>query len=147
MIQTFIVIASVFASQTATAMDVDVEHFQWKKRLLLVFAAENSHPHYQSLANEIFYRQADVNDRDLVVFEILESGTSRMNGRPIEPQKAASIRKQFGIAPDEFTVILVGKDGGIKLKRNDQVRLEEIFRLIDSMPMRQEEMRLRSRKF
>ena len=53
MILTFIVIASIFASQPATAMDVDIEHFQWKKRLLLVFAAENAQPHYQSLANEM----------------------------------------------------------------------------------------------
>jgi hypothetical protein len=36
---------------------------------------------------------------------------------------------------------LVGKDGGIKLKRGDQVDLREIFGLIDSMPMRQREMR------
>ncbi|MFO7687606.1 MAG: DUF4174 domain-containing protein [Desulfobacterales bacterium] len=41
----------------------------------------------------------------------------------------------------------MGKDGGIKLKRNDQVRLEEIFQLIDSMPMRQDEMRQKGRKF
>jgi hypothetical protein len=99
------------------------------------------------LANEISSRQADVDERDLVVFEILESAMSRMNRSPIEPQRAASIREQFEIAPHVFTVILVGKDGGIKLKRNDQVRLEEIFRLIDSMPMRQDEMRQKGRRF
>ena len=140
MILTVIVIASIFTSQPATTMDVDITHLQWKKRLLLVFAADNAQSNFQSLANEISSRQADVDDRDLVVLEILESGTSRMNRSRIEPQKGASIRKQLGIAPDEFTVILVGKDGGIKLKRNDQVRLEEIFQLIDSMPMRQDEM-------
>jgi hypothetical protein len=147
MILTVIVIASIFTSQPATTMDVDITHLQWKKRLLLVFAADNAQSNFQGLANEISSRQADVDDRDLVVFEILESGTSRMNRSRIEPQKAASIRKQFGIEPDEFTVILVGKDGGIKLKRNDQVRLEEIFQLIDSMPMRQDEIRQKDRKF
>jgi bifunctional DNA-binding transcriptional regulator/antitoxin component of YhaV-PrlF toxin-antitoxin module len=140
MILTVIVIASIFTSQPATTMDADITNLQWKKRLLLIFAADNAQSNFQSLANEISSRQADVDDRDLVVLEILESGTSRMNRSRIEPQKGASIRKQLGIAPDEFTVILVGKDGGIKLKRNDQVRLEEIFQLIDSMPMRQDEM-------
>jgi hypothetical protein len=147
MILTAIVIASIFTSQPATTMDVDITHLQWTKRLLLVFAADNAQSNFQSLANEISSRQADVDDRDLVVFEILESGTSRMNRSRIERQEAVSIRKQFGIAPDEFAVILVGKDGGIKLKRNDNVRLEEIFRLIDSMPMRQNEMRQKDRKF
>jgi hypothetical protein len=43
-----------------------------------------------------------------------------------------------------FSLILVGKDGGIKLKRSDQVDLREVFELIDSMPMRQNEMRQKS---
>ena len=37
--------------------------------------------------------------------------------------------------------ILVGKDGGVKLRQNAQVKLNDIFALIDAMPMRQEEMR------
>ena len=75
MIFTFIVIASIFASQPATAMDLDIEHFQWKKRLLLVFAAENAQPHYQSLANEISSRQAYIDDRDLEILKLcLETG-------------------------------------------------------------------------
>jgi hypothetical protein len=147
MILTVIVIASIFTGQLVTTMDVDITHLQWKKRLLLLFAAEKAQSNFQNLTNEISSRQADVDDRDVVVFEILESGTSRMNRSRIEPQKAASIREQFGIAPNEFAVILVGKDGSIKLKRNDQVRLEEIFQLIDSMPMRQDEMRQKDRRF
>jgi hypothetical protein len=72
MILTVIVIASIFAGQPATAMDADITHLQWKKRLLIVFAAESAQPNFQSLATEISSRQADVDDRDLVVFEILE---------------------------------------------------------------------------
>ena len=36
-------------------------------------------------------------------------------------------------------LILIGKDGGIKLNSR-KTSLEEIFSLIDTMPMRQEEM-------
>jgi len=42
-------------------------------------------------------------------------------------------------------VLLVDKDGGIKLNRQNETRLEDIFTLIDAMPMRQEEMRQKSR--
>jgi hypothetical protein len=142
-----IIVSSILAGQHGSAMDVDVERFLWKKRLLLIFSPERADPLFNGLVNEISSRRGDVEDRDLVIFEILESGASKMNSSELEPQKAASFRERFEIPKNTFTVILLGKDGGIKLKRNDQVRLEEIFLLIDSMPMRQDEMRQKGRKF
>jgi len=49
---------------------------------------------------------------------------------------AASLREQVG---DGFAVLLIGKDGGVKLSRNSQVEPSEIIALIDSMPMRRNE--------
>lgn len=80
-------------------------------------------------------------DRDLVVFEVLERESSRVGDTLLDKEAADAIRKRFAAAPNRFTVILVGKDGGIKLKRNEQTDLRQIFTLIDSMPMRQNEMR------
>jgi len=147
MMLALIVFSSILASQYASAMDVDIERFLWKKRLLLIFSPERADPLFNGLVNEISSRRGDVEDRDLVIFEILESGASKMNSSELEPQKAASFRERFEIPETSFTVILLGKDGGIKLKRKDHVRLEEIFRLIDAMPMRQDEMRQNGRKF
>ncbi|MFN3524732.1 MAG: DUF4174 domain-containing protein [Paracoccus sp. (in: a-proteobacteria)] len=50
---------------------------------------------------------------------------------------AAPLRAQ-GVA-EGFAVLLVGKDGGIKLMRDSHVDPSEILALIDSMPMRQRE--------
>lgn len=88
-----------------------------------------------------------MDDRDLVVFEILESGPSTMNTTQMDPQTAASLRKHFDLTQKTFALILLGKDGGIKLKRNDRVKLDDIFTLIDSMPMRKDEMRQKSQSF
>ena len=63
----------------------------------------------------------------------------------IDHQMAESIRKQFDAPPGHFSVILVGKDGGTKFRQNDRVKLKDIFKLIDAMPMRQEEMRKKSK--
>jgi len=79
-------------------------------------------------------------DRDLVVFSVFVQGPSRMNATAIDRQEADSIRDRFAIPPNAFSLILIGKDGGIKLKRKDQVDLAEVFELIDSMPMRRNEM-------
>lgn len=41
----------------------------------------------------------------------------------------------------EFEAILIGLDGGIKLRSLETIDVKAIFDLIDSMPMRQKEMR------
>jgi hypothetical protein len=138
---------SIFAGEEAVPMDVDFEQFKWKNRLLLVFAPDSSHPLFESLQRDISTRKHEVDDRDLVVFEILDVGTSKRDGTQLDPHTAASLRERFDISPKAFSLILVGKDGGIKLRRNDPVKLEEIFRLIDAMPMRQDEMRQKGRSF
>jgi hypothetical protein len=127
----------------ATAMDLD--QFKWKNRLLFVFASAANDPNFGALRREIAAQPAEVTDRDLVVFEILDSGASKMNGSRLDPQSAAFFRDHFAVGQKAFTLILVGKDGGVKLRRHDRVALAEIFALIDSMPMRKEEMRQKGR--
>jgi len=39
-----------------------------------------------------------------------------------------------------FQVLLIGKDGGVKLRSSEPVSMKDLFGLIDSMPMRQQEM-------
>ncbi|MEX1350613.1 MAG: DUF4174 domain-containing protein [Desulfobacterales bacterium] len=124
---------------------MDLSQFRWKNRLLFLFAPNRSHPLFDVLQKSIATQQAEVADRDLVIFEILESGTSRLDTCDLDPQVAQSLRDKFDVSPGRFAVILVGKDGGTKLNRQEQTQLEDIFALIDAMPMRMEEMRQKSR--
>ena len=50
-------------------------------------------------------------------------------------------RKRFGVSLGAFRVVLVGKDGGVKLSSAAPVSAAKLFGLIDSMPMRRLEMR------
>jgi hypothetical protein len=135
----------IASSPNAKETPMDLSQFQWKNRLLFLFAPNRSHPLFNVLQKSIANQQAEVADRDLVIFEILESGASRMDRSDLDPQAAQSLRDKFDVRRGGFAVILVGKDGSIKLNRQDQTRLEDIFGLIDSMPMRREEMRQKSR--
>ena len=53
---------------------------------------------------------------------------------------------EFEVPEDDFKFILVGKDGTVKLRSNQTVSGVDLFALIDSMPMRGEEMRRKSSK-
>ena len=123
---------------------MDLSQFQWKNRLLFLFAPNHNHPLFDGLQKSIATQQAEVADRDLVIFEILESGTSRMDTSDLDPQVAQSLRDKFDVSPGRFALVLVGKDGSVKLNRHEQTRLEDIFALIDAMPMRMQEMRQKS---
>jgi hypothetical protein len=62
----------------------------------------------------------------------------------ITPEAARRDRPELGVRSHVvFEVLLVGKDGGVKLRRDTPVAASEITALIDAMPMRQEEMRRR----
>ena len=47
---------------------------------------------------------------------------------------------QFAIGDDAFSVVLIGKDGGEKLRVNEVPDLQAIYAVIDGMPMRSREM-------
>jgi hypothetical protein len=133
---------SIFGTKDALSMDL--RQFQWKNRLLFLFAPQRSDRFFSDLLNEIMVNKNEVEDRDLIVFEILEFGPSFMISVSLDAQTAAALREKFDSPPGRFTVILVGKDGGVKLKRHTGARLNDIFALIDAMPMRQEEIRQKS---
>jgi len=79
--------------------------------------------------------EEEIRDRDLVI--LCYDGNSLLN-RDLKPTTYKITNK---IDLDFQGVILIGKDGGIKLKRPFLVKPKIIFETIDSMPMRKEEMR------
>lgn len=62
-------------------------------------------------------------------------------GAPVCAQDISSLRRRFHIDPADFTVILLGKDGGEKLRLHKPVTLKALTDLIDTMPMRRQETR------
>ena len=136
-----VVAFSAGASQSELEGAVDLSQYEWKNRLVFVFAPTREEPSFHTFHESLMAREADVANRDLVVFELLESEPSTKDGESLDPAAARLLRERFGVADGAFSVILVGKDGGVKLDRQQQTSLEDIFALIDSMPMRQHEMR------
>lgn len=118
-------LAAVVMTQTP-----DLSSLQWRHRVVLLFAPE---PGNSSLAEQKRRFEADpegLKERDIVVYEITEN----------TPQSAA-LRKQFDVKPDRFAVVLVGKDSGRKMKKEEPVPLTALYGKIDAMPMRRSEMK------
>ena len=124
---------------------IDLRAYQWSHRLLLVGSPSADHHLYRDLVHVLEQRMQSLQDRDLLVVHTLEAGPSRAGERRFSPQAAAALRAQWNLVSGQLTMVLIGKDGGEKWRRVNHVDLEEIFALIDTMPMRREEMRNRGR--
>jgi len=83
----------------------------------------------------------EIRDRDLVIFSIFDNECSTMNGDVISESSSHSIREKLSPAESGYSIFLIGKDGGVKLKQDEVLEPAELFRVIDRMPMRQREMR------
>lgn len=137
-------ITSAIASNPKTVknknMAFDLKSYQWKNRLLLVFADNENNPAYQKQMQLFQGQQADFSERDLLLVEILTEGTSRASGKAIDEADVTKVQSRFQ-SPQDFRVILIGKDGTEKRTDSKPVEAKVIFNEIDAMPMRQQEMR------
>lgn len=136
-----VAVLTIGSGRTAAGTSFDLSQFKWKNRLLLQFTPHRDHPSFDNLHQAMINRKGEVQDRDLIVFEIVEEGPSTVNGADLDPQTSLWLRKQFNAPGGEFTLVLIGKDGEVKLNRRERTKIEDIFGLIDSMPMRRREIR------
>lgn len=123
------------------AIEFKLSDHQWQHRIVLIFASSDRAPDYQRQVQIWQADRAGVNDRDLKLVEVLGTGASQADGQPITPASAEDFRRQFRVKAADFAVILVGKDGTEKQRSQTPVDLAMLFRTIDAMPMRQQEMR------
>lgn len=111
----------------APADMLDLNEFRWKKRPVLVFADSADDPAYIEQM-ELLHARADVlAERDVIVLT--------------DTDPAARSALRLKMRPRGFMLVLVGKDGGNKLRKPFPWNVREITRSIDKMPMRQREIR------
>ena len=134
-----VVASAALGSGTAAAAGLD--DYRWERRPLLVFAPTDADPRLTETLNRIEATRCAFEGRDMVLGRILTTGTSTLDGQAIDVGERQRLVTRFGVGADDFAVLLIGKDGGEKLRFTDLPDLQAIYTVIDGMPMRQGEMR------
>ena len=111
------------------AQSVTLKDYLWKNRVIITFSSDEQHTERLSTKEQIELHQCGFRDRDLVHIDLIQ-GSAEFD----------EMSQKFSVSDEKFQLLLIGKDGGVK-KRTSTVSLEEVFSLIDTMPMRRREMR------
>ena len=104
---------------------IELNQYLWKNRIILTFGDDQDHPDLIRLKAEMKENNCGILNRDLLHFNFSNDG---------------KIGNHTTANDQSFRILLIGKDGGIKYESNRSVSLIHLFELIDSMPMRQDEM-------
>lgn len=107
--------------------DVNLDDFKWIARPVIVFADSNAVPAFRTQIELLNERLDELEKRDVVLI----TDTS--------PGDRSDLRKK--LRPRGFMLTLIGKDGGVKLRKPFPWDVRELSRQIDKMPMRQQEIR------
>ena len=128
-----LLLSAVFATcSTCMAAELSsLDELEWQHRIIIV-------KHQTADVETLFSNHEDqIKDRDIVWF-FLADGL-------VETNYEGSISKQLLLKLERMTfayktqTILIGKDGTIKAKQNE-LSLDKLFALIDTMPMRIQEL-------
>ena len=136
-ILTVLFTSSVLGSITSASAELG--DYVWKSRPLLLFAPTDRDLRLVETLNRIEASRCDVLDHDMVIGVVVTDGNSTLDGQTIGVDEAKRLMNQYAIGENAFTVLLIGKDGGEKLRVNEVPDLGAIFAVIDGMPMRRSE--------
>jgi hypothetical protein len=132
-------VVSAAALSPAQAAAAELSDYLWQRRPLLLFAPSESDPRLLETMRRIEASRCDFMDRDIVLGRIVTEGTSTLDGHVVDTEQVRQLVSEFGIGSDSFSVVLIGKDGGEKLRLSDIPDLQAIYAVIDGMPMRARE--------
>ena len=135
--------ATTLAAQQTLSGMVD------RNRVLLIFAPNGVDMRYGRQLSAFEHHENELRSRDVVVIPVLQdpgppntSDTLRLLQPPlIQADEQITLRRRFHIQPNQFAVILIGKDGGEKLRSTNPVTLLKLNTTIDAMPGRKDEMK------
>ena len=143
-VQRFALMLIALVASTAvgspTAAAAELSDYRWERRPLLVFAPTDSDPRLVATLSRIEASRCDFVGRDMVIGLVVTEGNSTLDGQAINADESQRLVNRFAIGDNAFSVLLIGKDGGEKLRVNEVPDLQAIYAAIDGMPMRSREM-------
>jgi len=114
-----------------------------RERPLLLFAGDHD-PRIAQQYAILLHHQRELTDRQVRLVLATRASVAFNKTAPgtvvATDAERSTLRSTFGVVPNQFILLLVGKDGSEKFRSTNPVPFETLQSLIDNMPMRQQEI-------
>lgn len=120
-----------------------LEKHLWEDRLLLLITPDTSSDSYQKQINGLEPAMDGLVDRNIIVYTITPEYFQSIDFSSTEAReyvRSSQLYQQYATG-NAFEVVVIGYDGGEKLRQAEVLEMTDLFELIDQMPMRKQEMR------
>lgn len=128
----------IFTSMTAQELST----YKWKNRVLIITTNTMTNQQFQDQMAELQKNTKDLQERKLVVYAVTpDSYALRFSENDTTTElNNPKFYKEMHTKNTPFEVILIGLDGGEKLRQTEVLKSDKLFDLIDGMPMRRSEV-------
>lgn len=133
----FIIISIISSNK---GMSQNITSHQWESRVLLVLTDNADTSTFLNQIKELQENENGLKDRKLIVYQIKEDAFS-IGLKNEKWQNSLKLYKTYKSTNSSFEVVLIGLDGGIKLRQNYILTCKKLFKTIDVMPMRKSELK------
>jgi hypothetical protein len=137
-IKTVILVIMILSSAGMEAQDL--AGHRWENRLVLILTDQTENEMYRNQVEELKNQLDGVNERKILVYHITPDSfkVGLSDAKWLKAETAYSVYKKTDGQPE---IILIGLDGGVKLRAEEFLSSQRLFAIIDAMPMRRQEIK------
>ena len=117
----------------------DVKKHKWENRVLLVFTHIKNDEIFNKQISNLLKEKKGLTERKLIIYQFVKDQYSiNFDSKWL----LSSLKKRkYKAESENFKVVLIGLDGGVKLEQTSFLSTKKLFTIIDGMPMRRNEIR------
>ena len=114
------------------AIGLDLDQYQLKKRVLLIFAPAPEDTRYEEQHDYLGDGEDLLQEWRIVAFGIFEDGPSFAEDRAISREDADRTRESFGLRDGEFGLRLLDLDGTEILRSSEPIPVEDMVEVVEA---------------
>lgn len=119
----------------------DLSKHHWEERLILLLTEDVDNENFKSQMLELESGAKALEDRKVLVYQVSKHKMKLGFSENAKWTAATNLYKKYDENGSPFEFYLIGLDGKVKLQDTNCVSIDKILDLIDTMPMRKNEMR------
>ena len=134
---------ALFSLFPLSANSGSLDGYLFDTRPVLLFTNSSDNAKYKAQLAALSEYECELYLRDLEVLKVFNERESVIDGAALPKEEVSFLKDELEVGPHSDLIVLVGKDGRVKLRAQMPIKPIDLLRLVDAMPMRQVEQMTR----